>query len=232
VRLEGARYRISLDLRDTQRRHVRGELTIEGSPGRLLPPIEILGAAGWRSGYVVPVMSGALTGSLDVDGTRVPLDGGIGYHDHNWGFWEGVSWQWGQVQHGDTSFVFGRVFPPRDAADPDRMPGFIGALGSDGPLGYSTNVTITETNDASGRPRQMVVRGRNDVLELTLTFDVEDAVVNRLQGGPVATELDFLQLRGRYDVRGHVGDRTIAFSAPGAAETFRGRHSGRADLRP
>lgn len=222
VRLDGARYRISLDLRDTRRRRVTGELTIEGSPGRLLPPIEILGATGWRSGYVVPVMSGALKGSLDINGTRVSLDGGIGYHDHNWGFWEGVSWQWGQVQHGDTSFVFGRVFPPRDAADPDRMPGFLGALGPDGPLGYSTNVTITETNDAAGRPRQMVVRGRNEVLDLTLTFDVEDAVVNRLQGGPVATDLDFLQLRGRYDVRGHIGDRNIAFSAPGAAETFRG----------
>ena len=222
VRLDGARYRISLDLRDGRGRRAVGDVTIESSASRLLPPIEILGAAGWRTGYVVPVMSGALTGSLDVDGTQIALNG-TGYHDHNWGFWEGVSWQWGQVQHGDTSFVFGRVFPPRDAADPDRMPGFLGALGPDGPLGYVTNVTITETNDAAGRPRQMIVRGRNESMDLELTFTVDDAVVNRMQGGPFATALDFLQLRGRYEVRGRVAGRDIAFTAPGAAETFRGR---------
>ena len=48
------------------------------------------------------------------------LAGGTGYHDHNWGFWQGVSWQWGQVQHGDLSLLYGRVFPPREAADPER----------------------------------------------------------------------------------------------------------------
>ncbi len=78
------------------------------------------------------------------------LADGTGYHDHNWGFWEGVSWQWGQVQHGDLSFLYGRVFPPREAADPNRMPGFVGVLGPDGPLGYATDVRITETNDATG----------------------------------------------------------------------------------
>ncbi len=222
VRLDGGRYRLSLDLRDARGRRVSGELWLEGSPGRLLPPIEIFGAGGWRTGYVVPVMAGTLGGSLQVQDTRITFDGGTGYHDHNWGFWEGVSWQWGQVHQGETSFVYGRVFPPREAADPERMPGFLGALGPGGPIGYATNVTIEETNDAAGRPQQVVIRGRNETLDLTLTFSVADAVVNRMQGGPLATGLDFLQLRGTYDVRGRVGDRDIAFIAPGAAETFRG----------
>jgi hypothetical protein len=223
VRLEGASYRLSLDLRDPRGRRATGDLTIEGSPGRLLAPIEIFGAGGWRTGYVVPVMAGGLNGSLTVDGTRVSLDNGVGYHDHNWGFWKGVSWQWGQVHHGDISFLYGRVFPPPEAADAERMPGFLGALGPEGPLGYATNVTIEETNNAAGRPERIVIRGRNVALDLTLTFSVADAVVNRMQGGPLATGLDFLQMRGTYDVRGHVGDRDVAFTAPGAAETFRGR---------
>ena len=44
-------------------------------------------------------MSGALDGTIAVAGraTCRSLDG-TGYHDHNWGFWKGVSWQWGQVQ--------------------------------------------------------------------------------------------------------------------------------------
>ena len=56
-------------------------------------------------------MSGRLDGTLDVDGERLSFDGGAGYHDHNWGFWQGVSWQWGQVQQGDLSLLYGRVFP-------------------------------------------------------------------------------------------------------------------------
>jgi hypothetical protein len=224
VRLEGGRYRVSLDLRDTRQRRLTGELTLEGSAERLLPPLEIFGAAGWRTGYVVPVLSGALGGTLDVNGTRLSLENGVGYHDHNWGFWEGVSWQWGQVHEGGMSFVYGRVFPPPEAADVERMPGFLGALGPDGPLGYATNVTIEEHNDPSGRPERIVIRGRNASIDLTMTFSVDNIVVNRMQGGSaLATALDFLQLRGTYDVRGRIGDRDVAFTAPGAAETFRGR---------
>ena len=82
-----------------------GDLSLEATAGRLVPPIEITGAKGWRTGYVVPVMSGTLDGAIDIDGVRVSLDGGRGYHDHNWGFWQGVSWQWGQAQQGDLSVI-------------------------------------------------------------------------------------------------------------------------------
>jgi hypothetical protein len=226
VRLAGSQYVVSLDLRDPRGRRAAGTITIEGAPDRLMAPLEIFGASGWRTGYVVPVMSGPLGGSIDVDGTRVSLDGGIGYHDHNWGFWEGVSWQWGQVHAADISFVYGRVFPPADAADPERMPGFLGAIGPRGPLGYATNVTIEETNDAAGRPQHVVVRGRSAALDLTLTFSVNEVVRNPMQGGALSSGLDFLQMRGTYDVRGSVGDREMSFTAPGAAETFRGQQSG------
>ena len=66
---------------------------------------------------------------------RVSFDGLAGYHDHNWGFWEGVRWQWGQVAHGDLSIVFGRVFPPSTVADPGRVPGFLGCSAQQGRSG-------------------------------------------------------------------------------------------------
>src|SRR4030095_860124 len=109
-----------------------GDITLQASAGRLVPPIEITGARGGRTGYVVPVMSGALDGALTIGGDPVSFAGGVGYHDHNWGFWKGVSWQWGQAQQGDLSLIFGRVFPPREAADTDTIPGFVGALGPRG----------------------------------------------------------------------------------------------------
>ena len=222
VRLDGLVYRIHLDLADDAGRRTTGDLTLVASAGRLVPPIEISGARGWRTGYVVPVMSGALEGTLTVSGVKVSLAGGTGYHDHNWGFWEGVSWKWGQAQQGDLSLIYGRVFPPAEAADPERIPGFVGALGPDGPLGYSTDVRITETDDAKGRPRTIALRARSNSLALDLRFDVESSVTTRTTHGALRRGMNFIQMRGQYTVSGRVSNRDIAFTAPGAAETFRG----------
>jgi hypothetical protein len=168
-------------------------------------------------------MSGTLDGAISIDGETVSLSGGSGYHDHNWGFWKGVSWQWGQAQQGDLSVIYGRVFPPREAADPETIPGFVGALGPDGPLGYSTNVRITESNDDRGQPRSIALQARGQSLDLDLTFTVMSTVTTRMASGPLGNGVDFLQMRGDYDVRGRAGGRQIQFTAPGAAETFRGR---------
>ncbi len=238
VQLEGMRYRITLDLPlssvglgfSRAKSRITGELLIDASPGRALPPLEIRGAGGWVSGYVVPVMSGRLSGRLIVDGTPVVFDG-AGYHDHNWGFWKDVSWRWGQVHHGDLSIVYGRVRPPADAADPERIPGFLAAIGPDGPVGYATNVSIEETNDpVTGQPRSITVKGRSASLDVTMELAIDEAIVTKRgpstslrAGGPFGGSMDFLQLRARYRVRGRAGGRTIDFTASGAAETFRGQ---------
>jgi len=220
IRLDGLHYTIDIDLRADDGRTARGRIRIEGAPGRLLPPAEIGGAHGWRTGYVVPVMSGRLDGTLEVEGERISFDGGVGYHDHNWGFWRGVSWQWGQAQQGDLSLLYGRVFPPREAADPERLPGFVGALGPDGLLGYATNVTIDEINKEDGQPRTITVTGRSRLIDVSLRFDVASVVTTHLEGA-LSTGLNFLQMRGQYTVNGKAGDRDINFTAPGSAETFR-----------
>ena len=221
VRLDGLVYRIHLDLTDADGRRATGDIAIEASAGRLMPPVEITGARGWRTGYVVPVMSGTLDGALMIDGEPVSLAGGTGYHDHNWGFWKGVSWQWGQAQHGDLSLIYGRVFPPPEAADPERIPGFVGVLGPDGPLGYATDVRITETNDDKGQPRTIAVRARSSSLTLDMRFDVASTETNRMTGA-LANDVNFLQMRGQYTVSGRAGSRDLEFTAAGAAETFRG----------
>ncbi len=222
VRLEGLRYHVTLDLPRLEpgvSGRVTGDFVIEAVPGRALPPIELRGAGGWVSGYTVPVMSGALTGAVVVNGTRVELTG-TGYHDHNWGFWQGVSWRWGQVQHEGLSFVYGRVIPPADAADPERMPGFLVALGPDGPIGFATRVGIEETDEpGTSRPRRIVVTGRARDFDLTMDIAVESVILNK--GGALSAGPDFLQMRAQYTVKGRVGEQDVSFTAPGAAETFR-----------
>jgi hypothetical protein len=231
VRLDGMRYHLHVDLTDGRGERVAGTLTLDASPGQLVPPLEVAGAHGWRTGYVVPVLSGLLGGSLAIADDVISFDGEAGYHDHNWGFWAGVTWQWGQLQHEDLSLIFGRIFPPPEAADAERLPGLVGVLGPDGPIGFATDVRITETNDAAGRPETLTVRGKAPAFELTLRFRVESMVSTEMAGGPLAGQrsrsppgaLEFLQMRGVYTVSGHVGDREIALTAPGSAETFRGR---------
>jgi hypothetical protein len=222
VRLEGMRYLVHVDLADEHGRRIRGDLTLDGSPTLLVPPFEMTGARGWRSGYVVPVMSGRLGGTLDVDNEDIDFTDGAGYHDHNWGFWRGVSWRWGQLQHDDLSLLYGRVIPPPEAADPSRIPGLLGVLGPEGPLGYATNISITETDDERGNPRTIVIRGSSADLDIEARFEVEATTRSR---GLVMlrSDLDFLQMRGTYNVSGRIGDRVLSFSAAGSAETFRSR---------
>jgi hypothetical protein len=230
VQLEGSRYHVTLALsRERSGRaapsgnaDVRGDITLDAPRGRSLPPAAIQGAHGWVSGYVAPVLSGAVHGSLTVDGERVAFDGLVGYHDHNWGFWEGVRWQWGQVAHGDRSILFGRVFPPPSVADPDRVPGFLGVLGPDGPIAFSTSVDIQEQGDPAA-PRTITIRATGEQLDVQLAFSVEESVRTRMALTRMSSgaAIDFLQLGGVYRVTGRAGTRGIAFTARGSAETFR-----------
>jgi hypothetical protein len=219
VQLSDLRYHITLALHDENgSEELSGAIDLDAAPGRSLPPVTIRGANGWLTGYVAPALAGRLSGALRAGRDTVSLDGATGYHDHNWGFWEGVSWQWGQVAHDDVSIVYGRVFPPADVADAARMPGFLAVLGRQGPLGFSTDVKIDDHD-----PRQVDVRARGPGVDLRLTMSVEDTTrsertVTRAPGG---APVNFLQLGGSYRVTGKVAGRDVDFTARGAAETFR-----------
>ena len=223
VRLVGSDYRIHIDL-DAESGGARasGNIVVRAQRGRSMPPFTMRGAGGWVSGYVVPVMGGSLTGSIAIGGETVGLSGGTSYHDHNWGFWEGVRWRWGHVQGGGLAFVYGRVYPPADAGEAGRLPGFLVALGDEGPLAYATDVTIEETNAGSSTdPRRVVVSGRGEAMTLKLEIAVDQITTTRMPLQAFGGGMNFLQLRGTYRVSGIVRGRHVDFTAPGSAETFR-----------
>ena len=221
VRLDGLQYHIALRLRaEDDGSELNGKLTLDPDAGRSLPPVVIRGARGWLSGYVVPVLSGQISGAITLGRETISLEGASGYHDHNWGFWRDVRWQWGQVGSGDLSLVYGRVFPPADVADPDRMPGFLGVLDRQGLIGVATNVSISEER-AAGVLTAINVTARGNAIDLHLTFAVDRTIRTGRTVSGGAT--DFLQLGGTYRVEGRAGGRSINFTARGAAETFQPR---------
>jgi hypothetical protein len=227
VRLEGLRYRITLDLAaERGGPGVKGEITLDASPGRSVPPFVLRGRAGWLSGYVVPVLAGALGGSLEAGGRPVSLDGATGYHDHNWGFWRGVSWQWGQVTHEGYSFLYGRVRPPVEAAPPEeaeRIPAVLAVIGPGGPIAFAKGAQIEETSAADGRPESIQILAREAGLDVRMDIRVEGVIrtPRGRPGLPSEGPTQFLQLRARYHVTGRAGDRQLDFTALGSAETFR-----------
>jgi hypothetical protein len=226
VRLEGTRYHITLALAPesvdavgggverappsrrpqraeqarARRPRLTGDLILDAVPGRSLPPAAIHGAQGWVSGYVVPVLAGTFHGTLRAGSETISVENAAGYHDHNWGFWDGVRWQWGQLATGDVSILFGRVFPPATVADPERIPGFLAVLGRDGPLAFSSDVSIRE-EDEGGSPRAIHIRATGEAVDLTLTFAATEQVRTST----------FLQLGGIYTVSGRAGTRDPGF---------------------
>ena len=94
-------------------------------------------------------------------------------------------------------------------------------LGRDGPIGFSTNVTIDESPEAG----HIDVRAHGTALDLSLIFDTDETVrtATAIATPSVGQAMNFLQLGGIYHVSGRVAGRAIEFSARGAAETFRPR---------
>lgn len=70
-----------------------------------------MGSGGFVSGYTVPALRASATGTLCVDNRCEQLNDAQSYHDHNWGVWRGVTWDWGASRAGDYTFLYGRVYP-------------------------------------------------------------------------------------------------------------------------
>ena len=236
VRLVDGRYLISLDFppadvvsgSDTtaDASGVTGEIALEASLGRSLPPLTIRGARGWTSGYTVPVMSGALSGRLTVGGAELSLDGGSGYHDHNWGALDRCVVAMGAGPWG------GPVVRLRSGLPTGRRggPGAHSRILDGHRRGRSDRLRHTVVDRggrrsgdrcaAAGRGRVAGVHGRAPPRGRHRGRCDDPHGSRGLRGG---AGLDFYQLRARFHVVGRVGDRTIDLTAPGSAETFRGR---------
>ena len=106
------------------------DLVVRPAPGAYFPGASLGDAAesggdegGFVSGYVVPGLRAEADGSLCADGRCERYAGAQAYHDHNWGVWQGVTWEWGAARAGAYTLLYGRVEPPEAADSAARGPG-------------------------------------------------------------------------------------------------------------
>jgi hypothetical protein len=188
VRLEGADYRVVAELPGE-----RLDLRIRPSRRRYFPPTD-LGGTELISGYVVPALHAVASGTVCLPSCE-EVSGAQAYHDHNWGVWRDVSWEWGTASDDRLSLLYGAVRGP-DTPDAGI---FAYLVDGEGPLEVL-------------RPRQLVARGERWITvngrpvrtptELVLT-DARRGVEVLVRITAVhATELErerdryFLQMRG------------------------------------
>lgn len=102
VRLEGDGYRIAADAGG-----VRVDLRVTPAPRRYFPPTDI-GGAELVSGYVTPALFATAEGTVCLPRCEA-VRGAQAYHDHNWGVWRDVSWEWGAASDSTLSLLYGVV---------------------------------------------------------------------------------------------------------------------------
>ncbi len=215
-------------------------LTIDPAPRAYLPAATVRGAEGFESGYAVPVALGRARGTVTIAGRVHSLDGSLAYHDHNWGYWKSVRWDWGQTQSEDGAYalVYGAIHAPELEATDEGARAFAFVIARDGLLGalrleapvydaWRDGIALEGRAERVRSPGTILLAHADSDDSLEVRVRITDVAASLPAGDPRASEgprlgagRAFLQMRGEYEVRGRVGGRALAFRSRGAAETF------------
>ena len=195
------------------------DLTVTANARRYLPPVEI-GGEGIVSGYTVPLLDARADGRV-CEGSRCrDIQGAQTYHDHNWGTWGGVTWDWGQARTGDFSVLYGGVSDGDRGATGPRILYLTDADGFAGILSIRRLTTWWPDGDARTAPDSISILATSDAdsLELTVTVGHSRAtpVPIRMDGPPAL----FFQMRGSATLSGRLRGASVRASGDGFFETW------------
>jgi hypothetical protein len=213
-------------------------LIVHPAPYAYFPGVA-MGSGGFVSGYTVPALRASASGTLCVDGQCEKLTDAQSYHDHNWGVWRGVTWDWGASRAGQYAFLYGRVFPPDSGASaPPVLVYLIDSLGFRAvfrPKLISYEDTRTIRSGATilhvpSRARFSDIRG-DDTLNVDISIEDAIATDTRPQnakegerGDPLGTEKAhpyFIQMKGTARISGRIEGQPLVGTGTGFFETYR-----------
>jgi hypothetical protein len=222
---------------------LRLDLVVTPAPNILFPGGSIAECADtdescpFASGYAVPGLRASASGTLCVSGACEHYDDAQSYHDHNWGVWHGVSWDWGATRAGAYTLLYGRVAPPDSAGT--TQPFFVYLTDSLGfralfrphEIAYVDDRTIEINGREVKVPSRAVLQDARGADTLRVELDIEDAIgsdtrtalVERGDAADARRILKpyFIQMKGRAHITGRVGGAHVAGTGTGIFETYR-----------
>ena len=210
---------------------LRVDATVVPVPRRYFPPVE-LGEEALPSGYVVAGLRAQASGSICVGARCTRLDNQPAYHDHNWGVWRDVTWDWGAATGRTYDLLYGAIYSDqtRPAGAPTGgMSLFVTLVDSLGvrQIFRATGVAQAGSLDVPGvpglaAPRQLGFMASRDADTLEVRVQVTDVAATRVAAGPPRY---FLQMRGRFSLTGQVGAQPVDDAGTGFFETYRDARS-------
>jgi hypothetical protein len=212
------------------------DLVVSPTAGAYLPGAA-LASGEVVSGYVVPALRADASGTICVAGQCERYADAQSYHDHNWGVWRGVTWEWGAARAGAYTLLYGRVQPSDSAAA--SQPLFVYVTDSLGFLGLFRPSSIQYEDGRTVRVngRTIAVPSRGTMVDvrgadtLRVELSIEDATATDTRRPEVergetlanrALERPyFVQMKGLMRLSGRVNGRTLSGQGAGFFETYR-----------
>lgn len=209
------------------------DLVVTAAP-RAWFPGAMLSSGAFTSGYVVPALRAEASGRICVRKRCTTYASAQSYHDHNWGVWRDVRWEWGEARAGAFTVLFGRVEPPDSSAA--RTPLFLYLVDSLGfravfrpqRIEYADTRVITVNGVRVRVPRSAVLAAVRGDDTLRVTLDIQDAIGTDMRGtmlrrGARSAVRDpyFIQMQGRATLDGWIGGARVHGEGNGFFETYR-----------
>lgn len=207
----------------------RVDLVVTPEPAAYFPGAEI-GGESLQSGYAVPALRAVASGRVCVNERCDVYEAAQSYHDHNWGVWRDVTWEWGSARVGAYSLLYGRV--QRGGADAVDEPLFLYLVDSLGFAGVfrPREITYEDGRQAVVNGRRVNVPARGLLMDvrgadtLRLELEVEDATATPMRArrpGEQVSARAFIQMKGRAHLSGRLDGRAIDERGRGFFETWR-----------
>ena len=205
------------------------ELEVRPLANRYFPAVE-LRDDDFVSGYVVPGLAATATGRLCVAGRCAVVAGAPAYHDHNWGVWRDVTWEWGAAQGATLGLLYGGVYGPERRQEGVgavvTSPFFLAlvvSLGVRQVLRFA-RVVYEGVRPAAGAagaaaPRRFTLVATRGADSVTLSVDVEHALATEMSAASFRRL--FFQMRGRFALEGRLAGTEVSDTGRGFFETYR-----------
>ncbi len=199
---------------------------------------DVDGGCSFSSGYAVAALRAEATGTVCVNGECSRYELAQAYHDHNWGVWRGVVWEWGEARAGSYTLLYGRVQPP-DVPASDAAPLLLFLVDSLGfralfrpkSIAYVDARTIDVDHRAVRVPATALLTDARGDDTIRVELSIEDAIGTDtrrqlLERGDASAARRlvtpfFIQMKGRARVSGRVGGSPIQGEGTGFFETYR-----------